>query len=299
MTGIDTSHPRGLCLTGTMLSDVGRVRAINEDSVAFVVPAAEQTTAERDSLLLVADGMGGHAAGEVASRLAAEIVRRVFFGFEGPAAELLNTAFAAANNAIMEHGQLHPECAGLGTTCTAIAIRGDEAWLAHVGDSRAYLLRGGELTQLSQDQTLVAKMVRDGVITAEEAKHSEHGNIILQALGSTAEIVPEIWQEPLLLAPGDTIVLCSDGLHGLVSDETIADVAGRLSPAEACRTLIEHALNGGGHDNISVGVFRALAALPRAASHAHSTTRPITLPGAGTAPDNRATRQLPAYERQP
>ena len=174
-----------------MLTDVGRVRSVNEDSVAFVVPAETGQV----GMMLVADGMGGHAAGEVASRLAAEVIRRCLFEVPGAVPRILSTAFQVANKAIFDYAASHPECAGMGTTCTVLAIRDAKVWLAHVGDSRAYLLRDATLKQLSEDQTLVAKLVREGVMTEEEARLSEHNNIILQALGTTPQIEPDIWGE--------------------------------------------------------------------------------------------------------
>jgi PPM family protein phosphatase len=269
-------QPVALRLTGAMLTDIGRVRPHNEDAVAFVLPSGDAKN--RDSLALVADGMGGHAAGEVASALAAEVVRRVFFELAGGPSELLAAAFESANNAVFAYAQDHPECAGMGTTCTALAIRDDRAWLAHVGDSRAYLLRGSNLTQLSEDHTLVAKLVRDGVLTAEEARTSEHSNVILQALGTSPKIRPDVWSEGLRLAPGDVIILCSDGLYGAVPDGQIAEAAGRLAPLEACRSLIESALAAGGDDNISIGVFRALDAADSSGGSADSTTRRLRVP---------------------
>jgi protein phosphatase len=270
-------HDPALLLTGAMLTDVGCVRPHNEDAVAFVVPSSDGTTADQDSLMLVADGMGGHAAGEVASALAAEVVRRVFYELKGAPSEVLSAAFTAANQAILDFARGHPECQGMGTTCTALAVRGGSAWLAHVGDSRAYLLRGGRLTQLSEDQTLVAKLVRDGVLTEEEAARSDHNNIILQALGTMPQVEPEIWSEPLRLAAGDVLVLCSDGLHGLVSDAEIAETAGRMPPLDACKSLIARARDAGGHDNISVGVF-ALRDAERAARSSEHATRRIEVP---------------------
>jgi len=277
---------------GAMLSDVGLVRQLNEDSVTFVVPPQGASSEPRDGLILVADGMGGHSAGEVASAIASEVVRRCVFELKGSMPDVLSTAFTAANKAIFDYGQSHPECAGMGTTCTALAIRHDRLYLAHVGDSRAYLLRGGALEQLSEDQTLVAKMVRDGVMTPEEAKTSEHSNVILQALGTGPDIKPELWAEGMALQPGDTLLVCSDGLHGLVDDAVIADIAGRLAPAEACQELIRHAHAGGGHDNVSVGVFRAFAAAS-SADAADTDTRRIPAMDAA-----RSTRQIPAFERQ-
>ncbi len=287
----------GLRFAAAMLSDVGLVRSVNEDSVAFVVPPEAQNLESRIGMMLVADGMGGHSAGEVASRLAAEVVRRCLFEVPGPVPQILSTAFSAANTAIFEFAQSHPECAGMGTTCTVLAISADKIWLGHVGDSRAYILRGAALKQLSEDQTLVAKMVREGVITAEEARTSEHSNIILQALGTTPEIAPDIWSDGIALQGGDTLIICSDGLHGLVPDEVIADVAGRLAPAEACQELVGRALHAGGHDNVSVGVMRALAVAADSGGAERNTRRIPASPNEG-ADLNRATRQLPAFEGQ-
>jgi PPM family protein phosphatase len=297
-----TTPKTRLRLAGAMLSDVGRVRSLNEDAVAFVVPSTDETTDDKDSLLLVADGMGGHAAGEVASALATEVVRRVYFTLKGAPADLLRTAFVAANEAIQDYSRQNPECSGLGTTCTALAVRGDKAWIAHVGDSRAYLLRADVLTQLSEDQTLVGKMVREGEMTAEEAKISIHSNIILQALGTKPDIEPEIWSEGMTIAPGDAVILCTDGLHGLVSDEAIAEIVGRLAPLDACNALIQKALDAGGHDNISVGVFRVIEATLEPASRQGKETRRMPAFGAGTVTNDDidgATRRLSAIARQP
>jgi PPM family protein phosphatase len=238
------------------LTDVGRVRSHNEDKVLFVEP----TESRPDSLALVADGMGGHAAGEVASTKAAETIRRVFFDTDGPVPKVLNAAFAAANREIIAYGAEHPECAGMGTTCSVVVVRDDKAWLAHVGDSRIYLLRRGELEQLTHDQTLVAKLVDDGTLTKDQARNSAHNNIVLQALGVTAELRPEIPEKGRPLLVGDVIILCSDGLHGLVPETIIADTAGRAAPLEACHRLIEAAREAGGHDNISIGVFSVVPA---------------------------------------
>jgi protein phosphatase len=283
-----------LRFVGAMLSDVGRVRTINEDSVAFVLPSEPSEATPRRGLMLVADGMGGHAAGEVASSIAAEVVRRCLFEIEGKVPDILSIAFNAANNAIFDYAKNHPENAGMGTTCTALAIEGETAWLAHVGDSRAYLLRGSELRQLSDDQTLVAKMVREGLMSAEEAKTSEHSNIILQALGTGEQIQPQFSTEALSLLPGDALIVCSDGLHGLVEDRVIADIAGRLPPTEACQELIQAALLAGGHDNVSVGVFRAAQIEAQKAAPRQRDTRPISIRAA-----DQATREIPAFERQP
>ncbi len=241
---------------GAMRTDTGMVRSLNEDSVAFVAPAAGDPAAGRGSLMVVADGMGGHAAGEVASGLAVETVRRVYYELGGEVPEVLAAAFLAAHRAILSWAESNPECKGMGTTCTALAVREGQAWLAHIGDSRAYLLRAGVMTQLSDDQTLVAQMVREGKLTPEQAQSSPISNVILEALGAKEAISPIVWADPLALSDGDILVLCSDGLSGVVPEVTIAEHITRLPPDEACGALIEAAKAAGAPDNVSVGVFR-------------------------------------------
>jgi len=267
----------GLSLKGSMVTDVGRVRSHNEDTVLFVAPAGGEKNGRQDCLALVADGMGGHAAGEIASSLAAEEIRRVFFDLDGPVPKVLASAFAAAHKLIMAYSREHPDCAGMGTTCSVVVVRDDKAWFAHVGDSRVYLLRGATMTQLSHDQTLVAKLVSDGTLTEAQAKSSAHNNVILQALGITPNVEPEISEDGQPLSSGDVIILCSDGLHSAVPDSVIADTASKLPPLEACHTLVRLALDAGGQDNISVGIFRAVSGTDEA-ERSDGTTRRIKPP---------------------
>ncbi len=272
-------------IIGVMRTDPGLARELNEDTVAWVTPQDKTVADSRGSLALVADGMGGHAAGEVASALAADVIRRIYFDLEGPVPSVLATVFTAANRAILEYAAEHPHCKGMGTTCTVLAFRDRKVWLAHIGDSRAYLLRDGNLIQLSEDQTLVAKLVSAGTLTQEEADHSPMHNVILQALGTSQQMRPIIGAKGLPLEFGDILVLCSDGVSGLVPDSKIADIAGRLPPREACDALIEAALAAGGHDNASLGIFMATAAAePK--SVPEPTTRRIKIPiEAGPKPD--------------
>jgi protein phosphatase len=272
--------PAGVEIIGAMRTDTGLVRTLNEDSVAWVTPHDDEAANNRGSLALVADGMGGHAAGEVASALAADVVRRLYYGLDGPIPQVLASAFAAANRAIIEYAQEHPECRGMGTTCTVLAFRDSQAWLAHIGDSRAYLLRDHHLIQLSEDQTLVAKLVSEGTITQAEADHSPMHNVILQALGTTSNIKPMIGTKGLPLQAGDVLILCSDGVSNMVPDDQIAEVASRLPPQEACDALIEAALAAGGHDNASLGVFCVTSDTARKRA-AQPTTRRIKLPIGG------------------
>ena len=266
--GSTTNAGHALRPDGAMRTDPGAVRPLNEDSVSFVTPLNGDPAAAQGSLLLVADGMGGHAAGEVASALASQTVRRVYYECAGSVPQVLGAAFEAAHRAIHNWAEQNPECRGMGTTCTAIAVREGQAWLAHIGDSRAYLLRNGVLTQLSDDQTLVAQLMREGKLSAEQAHNSPVSNVILQALGANDAIAPTIWSDPLRLVPQDTIVLCTDGLTGVVPDDVIAERAGKLPPIEACEALIEAAIAAGAPDNVSVGVFRMVVATDHAGDRA-------------------------------
>ncbi len=262
-------------IVGAMRTDPGLVREANEDAVAWITPQDE--TAAKGSLAIVADGMGGHAAGEIASAIAVDVIQRIYYDLNAAMPKVLATAFAAANRAILAYAEQHPECRGMGTTCTVLAFRDGKAWLGHIGDSRAYLLRKGQLRQLSEDQTLVAQLVSEGTITPEEADASPVQNVILQALGAKAQIEPIIGSEGLVLEAGDVLVLCSDGVFNMVAEPMIADVAGRLPPQEACDALIEAALAAGGHDNASLGIF-TVNAEPEAKKPLEPTTRRINLP---------------------
>jgi PPM family protein phosphatase len=268
-----SGHSIRLEIAGSMLTDTGCVRPSNEDAVAYVLPVRDDPNAVRGSLLIVADGMGGHAAGEVASGLAVEVVRRVYYAREEPVPESLMIAFEAANRAILEHARKLPECSGMGTTCTALAVQDDQLWLAHVGDSRAYILREGTLKQLSTDQTLHAEMIREGLMSEAEAETAGGRNVILQALGISPDIAPDVWAKGISLKSGDVVVLCSDGLWNMVDDEMIAELAGSLAPEEACKALVDAALAAGGYDNISAGVFAVRPAGGQAAGPQTATRR--------------------------
>jgi protein phosphatase len=238
-----------------MLGHPGCVRAVNEDVVAYVIPRENDPGAARGALALVADGMGGHAAGDVASRIAAEMVVRLYYEMDGPPVDILAHCLARANRAIYEYSVSDPACAGMGTTCTVLGFRDGAAFLAHIGDSRAYLWRDRKLFQISEDHSLVAELVRRGELTREEAARSPQRHVIVRSLGTAPASEPSIWREGMPLLAGDVFVLCSDGLTDLVDDATIGETIARLAPFDACQALIDAALAAGGTDNISVGVF--------------------------------------------
>lgn len=249
---MNSELPR-LIVTGSMATDVGRVRTRNEDSVSYMIPSDGDVTPDCRLLAVVADGVGGHAAGDVASRLATETVFGVYSELSGRAETVLLACLNAANAAILERGASDPQCEGMATTCTVLLLTEADMCLAHIGDSRAYRLRGGELKQVSEDHSLVAEMVREGTMAEEEAELNPHRNVILRALGAESAIDPMLLREPFAI--GDRFVLCSDGLSNVVGFETIRQIVSERPPAEACRAMIDAALEGGAPDNVSVGVF--------------------------------------------
>jgi protein phosphatase len=250
-------------------TDVGRMREHNED--AFVVADLTRgnatlqpevrvhTVGHRGTLFMVADGMGGAAAGEIASAMAIEAVLRevteALGSADSPSEDVFATsikrATATANAEIHGFALQHPEFRGMGTTATVAGVLGDTVYLAQVGDSRAYLVRGGIAAQITKDQSLMQKLVEAGELTQEEAEQSERRNIILQALGPEPNIKVDLTAQQL--RRGDTLVLCSDGLSGQVRPDEIAHiVTDEQDLVAACKRLIDLANDNGGPDNITV-----------------------------------------------
>lgn len=266
----EASPPRDLIVRVAARTDVGRAREQNED--AFVV--ADLTTmnaamgadmfehrpGHRGTLFMVADGMGGAAAGEVASQMATAIVlesldaswRRAGRTDGDTFADALRTAVERANARIHRYAVEHPENHGMGTTTTLAGVLGETLYLCQVGDSRGYIVRGGLATQVTRDQSLVQRLVDVGEITAEEAAFSEHRNIILQALGPEPQVTVDVTTHTL--RRGDTLVLCSDGLSGQVTNADIARIVSEhaLDLSAACTALVGLANEHGGPDNITV-----------------------------------------------
>jgi serine/threonine protein phosphatase PrpC len=234
---------------------VGRVRQGNED--AFVVDPAR-------GVFLVADGMGGHAAGEVASAIAAETVGRALAKAADDGADparleqALSQSFHAAHQAIGRRSASDPLTEGMGTTCTACGVLPDGTFrIGHVGDSRAYLLRDGALAQVTRDHTWVQREVDAGRLSPRQARTHRLAHIITRALGVDAAEDPEIVAGALV--PGDLLLLATDGLTGMVSDRRLARILrSTLSPQEAAATLIEEANAAGGADNVTAVLVRAL-----------------------------------------
>jgi serine/threonine protein phosphatase PrpC len=267
------SPSRGpVVVTARARTDLGRTRDHNED--AFLVAdltartvdltnGGPHTVGERGILFLVADGMGGAAAGELASSMAADLIFRHLLESWSSETDIsperftkhLRTAVERANDRIHIYSREHPDVRGMGTTATVAGVLDGCLYLAQVGDSRAYLVRDGVATQLTKDQSLMQRLVDAGELTEEEAEHSERRNIILQALGPDAKIRVDLTFQPL--HRDDTLVICSDGLSGQVKREEIPEIL-KAGPDldSVCSSLITLANERGGPDNITVVVAR-------------------------------------------
>lgn len=220
----------------------GRVRANNQDSVH---PAAAGST-DDVAVLMVADGMGGHVAGEVASRIAVEAA---IAADTDPASRAV-----AANRAILAEVARRPELAGMGTTITLVEVRPDGVGsFAHVGDSRAYLFRQGRLIQLTDDHTIVGEYLRSGKITEEQAAEHPQRHMITRALGLIHDLEVDVFD--IEFEPGDRVLLCSDGVNGMIDDRSIAEALSLTSAEEAVWNLVERANSAGGNDNITAVVI--------------------------------------------
>ena len=242
-------------------TDVGRVRTNNEDCFRIVVAL---------NLFVLSDGMGGEAHGEIASAMAVETIVKHCLDIEtNPAARIvgptqpnwsartkrLSTAFHLANKNIFNSAEEHAEQHGMGATLTAAWIDGANLSIAHVGDSRAYLLRGGSLLQLTRDHSLVAEQVRRGILSPAEAEESDMQSVLLRALGAQAEI--EVDAEEHTVFPRDVLLLCSDGLTRMVTEPEIAGtLQAETDPVRAAEKLIALANERGGPDNITVVIVR-------------------------------------------
>jgi PPM family protein phosphatase len=236
-------------LSAAARSDVGMHRTANEDAYAL---------APELGLYLVADGMGGHVAGQLASRLAAEQTVAAFERVrdrEATLTEKLRYCVAAANHYVYATAQEKPEVAGMGTTLVALLAGGGRLALAHVGDSRAYLVRGGRIRQLTDDHSLVAELVRRREITPDDAQGHPHRHVLTRAVGVRRSVDPDLAE--LTPASGDVIALCSDGLTTHVLDPEIAALVAADADLEAaCERLVALANARGGDDNITIALVR-------------------------------------------
>lgn len=271
MTDLQTlpALPATLAIEVAGASDIGG-RANNEDVALAIEVRSPRSpnTGPPTFLLAVADGMGGHAGGEVASRVAIETLKAAMQPLEdGDAARLLKNAFRRANEAILAEAT-DTGVTGMGTTLTAALLRGSNATIASVGDSRAYLVRGSGLTQITKDHTLVAEQVAQGTLTAEQARADPQRNILTQALGNQprlAKDLPTIFEIPLL--PEDRLLLCTDGFHDVLEARDYTEILKTGNAASAVQQLIGRAKERSATDNVSAVVAvavptRVTASLP-------------------------------------
>ena len=230
-------------------SDVGRQRTSNQDCCGMAVSPGDGAR-----LWIVADGMGGHAGGEIASRVAVDAAKASFSDGEGALAERLRTAIAVANRAVLAAAQQDRALAGMGTTAVALAADGESLCVANVGDSRAYRVRRGRIEQLTRDHSVVAELVRRGHISEDEAMMHPRRHEVMRSLGFEWDLDVDV--DPVEPSAGDCFVLCSDGLSGVVDDAEIAALCAKRRPSDAARALVDAANARGGPDNITVQVIR-------------------------------------------
>jgi serine/threonine protein phosphatase PrpC len=243
-------------------SDVGRQRTGNEDRYLA-----------RPPVFAVADGMGGHQAGEVASTIAVEALEAATRGADGPDGRVVVDSLERSNRAIRDRASERPELAGMGTTCTVALVADGVVRIGHVGDSRAYLFRDGSLAQLTEDHSLVASMVREGIIDPDDALTDGRRNIITRALGAEDDV--RIDQVTTELRPGDRLLLCTDGLTGQVPEpDIVAVLAAEGDPEHAAQRLVDAANAAGGDDNVTVIVVDPDRLAPAAVTSAVAVEPP-------------------------
>jgi protein phosphatase len=244
-------------ITAGYYTHQGRVRDSNQDFVTVVPPKTGFFGQGGNWLIVLADGMGGYHGGEIASQLAVETLVQVFGqkSRSNPASALIE-AVQAANKAVAERAQAEIDLHAMGTTLVAATVVNDQVYISNVGDSRGYLIRGEESAQLTLDHSLVSESHRAGLITDEELETAGQRNIITRALGREARVeidtFEQVWQ------PGDAILLCCDGLWGVLSDAQIAMVVSELAPQPAAEKLVEMAMNAQSTDNISAVIMKRL-----------------------------------------
>jgi protein phosphatase len=246
------------------LTDTGRVREVNEDYYCYFEPDDDESFRVKGRLAVVADGMGGHIGGQVASGLAVDTVKATYLSetAQDPRAALV-AGFRNAHAAIHDYVREHPDLKSMGTTCTAAVVRDFQLYYGHIGDSRLYLVHNGAISQITRDHSMVNRLLERGQITPEEAAVHPDRNVLTAALGMQSQPAAEFSEAPLELWPGDVILICSDGLHGLVSDEEMNAVVKASAPRDACRTLVEMAKDRGGHDNITIQVLKLTGPAPQ------------------------------------
>jgi len=250
--------PRPDVLIGN-LTHVGMERSENQDYYGYYEPEDQEEFKRKGRLIIVCDGMGGHAGGEVASRLAVDTIVDTYKKDQtGNVLEAMRRSIEAANRAIWQHAQENPQLKGMGSTCVALALKEGMAYVGHVGDSRCYLVRNEQLVQITKDHSLVQQMVDEGLLREEEMESHPEKNVILRSLGVKPDVDVDLGYQPVQL--GDMFCLSTDGLTGLVSKEECLRICllQKDNPMEASRLLVDLANKYGGYDNVTVQIARVV-----------------------------------------
>jgi protein phosphatase len=240
------------------LTDVGCQRENNEDSYGYWEPPNDADFTKLGRLAIVADGMGGHEGGQIASRLAVETFTKAYAGAadSDPAKRLL-VALKEAHRHIQQRANKNPNLSSMGTTCTALALIDTHLYFVHVGDSRLYLLREGKLRILSRDHTLIARLLEKGLVQPDDAQDHPQKHVLTSALGvPDAELEIDAPPEPLPVHKNDVVMICTDGLWGQLQADEIEEALESGSPDAACHSLVHLAKERGGPDNITLQVLR-------------------------------------------
>lgn len=262
-----------------VLSDMGNIRTNNEDTGMFYKVADKNVIREKGYLLIVADGMGGHQAGEVASRMAGDIISREYFKQAGNGSVEKNLAkvFTLANKSIFDKARNDKTYSGMGTTCTALVVMDKTVYYAHVGDSRAYIQKGDSIVQITEDHTYVQELVNKGDITAEEAATHPKRNILTNAMGTKPDLRIDTGKCTLSFENNDKLLICSDGLYDYLSNEELREILKKEGLKTAAGTMVSQAKARGGHDNITV-VVAERTEIAKEPENGLKSTRDVDLP---------------------
>jgi len=241
-------------ITYGSLSDVGRVRSDNQDSLGKFPAGTDALSVAKGQLFVVADGMGGHAGGRLASELAVKALGATYAAASTSSIrESLLEAYRKANEDIYTHARENAQYAGMGTTCTSLVLQDHEATIAHIGDTRVYRISKNRIQQLTDDHSKVAEMIRRNIITREEARHHPERSHLYRALGIRPSVDVDVI-EGISIRPPVTFLMCTDGLYNHVDDDEMRRIVATLSPADAVQELVNLANDRGGLDNISVHI---------------------------------------------
>jgi PPM family protein phosphatase len=242
------------------LTDIGCQRENNEDSYLYWEPAGQREFERKGRLAIIADGMGGHDGGQEASRMAVETVRQSYAeDFQSDPLTALLASFSTAHERIRGYAERHPAFYGMGTTCTAFVLRGLQLYFAHVGDSRLYLVHDHHLTRLTRDHSYVGRLVESGLVRPEDAERHPQRHVLTAALGAAGQFSVEGSGPGRSVQAGDRLLLCTDGLWSVVSEDEIQSSVSGNPPAEACSMLVNLARQRGGPDNITLQILHVVA----------------------------------------